>query len=214
MHSGLQTSISDGLRGVIERVDSLLNEYQPEFFVVLGSGGASSSSTSFGSALAGMANRWGKRAKLQLVAQNAQADFRETAKALGCEVHNELVWGRYRFVEREDRNNLEVQLLTICGGAHYSLRVGAGPFGGMKLPVFLKGFGRLTLPSVDPTATPTSVFRPGFERCDVFAVGHQRVLPLGKVCDLKSVKGIVRGLPISKATLAARRRAPAEPSEG
>jgi hypothetical protein len=205
LHGALQVGISGGLRGVMERIDGVLDLYRPEFLVVLGPV-SSDSTNSFESALTGMARRWGKRAKIQLVARQADGDVRAMAEALGCEVHHELVWGRYRFVESDPCNNLELQLMTVQGAPNYGVKVGGRPFGGMKLPVFLKGFGRLTLPSSNPTQQPLSVFQPELERSDVFAVGHQRVLPLGKVGDLKPFKGIARGLPISKATLGARRR--------
>ncbi|MBI3558285.1 MAG: hypothetical protein HY074_18615 [Deltaproteobacteria bacterium] len=206
----LQVGIAGGLRGVLERVDGALAEYNPEFLVVLGSMN-SASPTALGSAFAGMSRRWGKHAKLMFVATTPDPDARATAEALGGEVHHELVWGHYRFVEAEDLGNLEVQLLTISGSPHYAVKVGNRPFGGMKLPVFLKGLGRLTLPSMAPNASLSSVFQPALDRFDIFAVGHQRVLPLGKVRDIKPLKGIARGLPISKATLGARRRAPKAP---
>lgn len=224
----LGIGISGGLRGVIERVDATLQEYKPEFFVILGSipksansatsfkdSGRSPSKGSYEAALTGIARRWGKRAKIQLVATSPSHDARAVAEALNCEVHNELVWGRYRFVEKQNESNMELQLMTIAGSPNYGIRVGnrtfAGPFGGVKLAVYLKGLGRLTLPSMDPSAALVSVFKAELERCDVFAVGHQRVLPMGKVGELKPYKGIVRGVPISKITLGARKRAPKEP---
>lgn len=216
LHDGLCVGIAGGLRGVIERLDATLNEYKPDHLIILGSlGSKSSSSASYESTLAGMARRWGKRARIQLVAAMPDVDARGVAEALGCEVHHELVWGRYRFVEHEEADQaLELKLTTIAGGPHYSVRVGNRPFGGTKLAVFLKGLGKLTLPSVNPAASSTTVFKSGLERYDVFAVGHQRILPMGKVGDLKSFKGIGRGLPISKATLSSRRQAPTRPSAG
>ncbi len=209
----LQVGIAGGLRGVLERVDGALADYSPEFMIVLGSmNSTSASANALGSAFAGMSRRWGGKTKLVFVASKPDGEARATAEALGCEVHHELVWGHYRFVEAENLGNLEVQLLTISGSPHYAVKVGNRPFGGMKLPVFLKGLGRLTLPSMAPNASLSSVFQPALDRFDIFAVGHQRVLPLGKVRDLKSLKGIARGLPISKATLGARRRVPKAPS--
>src|SRR5581483_11294336 len=111
------------------------------------------------------------------------------AEAQGCEIHRELVWDRYRFVEFEeklpDKQPLELHLTTITGAsresAHYAIRVGRNPFSGMKLAVFLKGIGSLILPSLDPGAAAISVFQSALQRYDVFAVGYARVLPLGKV---------------------------------
>lgn len=209
--SGLQEAlgvgIAGGVRGVLERIDSVLADYKPEALIVLGK-------LDGDTGLTGMARRWGKKVRLQLVANDPDSEAKALAEALGCEVHHELVWGRYRFVEGEqDKGALELQFLTIMGSPHYSVRVGRGPFGGMKLAVFLKGLGRVVLPTLDPSGNgAASVFTTGLERFDVFAAGHQRVLPMGKVADLKPIKGIARGLPIAKATLGGRRRAPKEPS--
>lgn len=205
LQDALGVGIAGGLRGVIEKIDSALVEYKPESFVVLGSL-VSKSSSVFESALTGMSRRWGKKVKLQLVSTKPDGDARALAEALGCEVHNELVWERYRFVEAHDDHGVELQLMTVAGHPNYCVKVGSRPFGGMKLAVFLKGFGRLTLPSTDPSASVTSVFKGGLERCDVFAVGHQRVLPMGKVGALKPHQGIVRGVPLAKSTLGTRRR--------
>lgn len=210
LHSALRIGIAGGLRGILKRVDGLIADYNPEFFVILGPL-AAPSIASLESALCGMARRWGKRTKLQLVASEPDNDVRAMAETLGCEVHNELIWGRYRFVEKETQK-VELKLMTILGEPRYAIKVGSKPFGGMKLSVFLKGFGRLTIPSMDPNAAVSSVFHPGLERCDVFAAGYQRVLPLGKVADLKPYNGIGRGLPITKATLGAKRFTVKEPT--
>lgn len=206
LHEALTIGIADGLRGVLEKVDSVLEEYEPESLIILGH-------FTEASALSGIARRWGKRAKIHLIADDPGADARGMAEALGCEVHNELVWGRYRFVEADDSNALEVHLLTLAGKPNYNVKVG-NPLGGMKLAVFLKGLGKVHLPSLNPNAAATSVFSSSVERHDVFAIGHQRILPMGKVADLKSVKGLARGLPVTKATLGARKRMPKESPKG
>ena len=206
LHEALSIGISGGLRGVLERMDAVLETYKPEALIILGLGDLSEKSP-----VTGIARRWGKQTKIHFVTNESQADGRMIAEALGCEVHHELVWGRYRFVESEKKGVLEVQLLTIVGHPNYVVKVGSMPFGGMKLAVFLKGIGKLILPTLSPNAASASVFNSDLGRYDLFAVGHQRVLPMGKVDGLKSVKGIGRGLPIVKATLGAKRRAPKEP---
>lgn len=204
LHEALSIGIADGLRGVLERVDAVLEEYAPESLIIVGH-------FTEQSALTGITRRWGKRAKIHLIANDPSVEARGLAEALGCEVHHELIWGRYRFVEAEDSNAFEAQLTTMLGKPNYSVKVG-NPLGGMKLPVFLKGIGKIYLPSLDPSTSGTSVFSENVGRFDVFAVGHQRMLPMGKVADLKSAKEIVRGLPVAKATLGARKRTPKEPS--
>jgi len=213
---GMQSGIASGLKGVIKRIDSLLEDYQPDFFIVLGAGSSTHSSPAAVaakiSAISCLSRRWSGSAKIQLVSRNLEPEVRAAAENAGCEVHGELVWGAYRFTDGNEESQLELQFMTVAGSPNYGVRTGIGPFGGRKLPAFLKGVGRITVPSCDPRALMTSVFKRRLERCDVFAVGHQRVLPLGKAGELKSLKGIARGLPISKATLAARKRAQAAPS--
>jgi hypothetical protein len=212
--SGLQEAlglgIADGLRGVLEEIDSAIAEYQPESLIVLGAleHGVGES------ALAGMSRRWGKNAKLQLVCSSPDVEARAFAEALGSEVHNELIWGRYRFRDHDEDGALDLKLISIVGQPNYSIKVGRGKLGdtftGMKLAVYLKGLGKLVLPSVSPKASSDVVFQAGLERCDVFAVGHQRVLPLGKVCDLKPLQGKIRSVPIIKTSLGARKRGNSE----
>lgn len=204
LHEALCISISSGLRGVLERMDAILDTYKPEALIILGR-------LSEKSPVGGIARRWGKRTKVHFVANDPNADARAIAEAMGCEVHHELIWGHYRFVEAEEKGALEVQLLTMVGHPNYDIKVGSMPFGGMKLAVFLKGIGKLVLPTMSPNAASASVFSADLGRYDLFAVGHQRVLPMGKVDGLKSVKGMGGGLPIVKATLGAKRRVSKEP---
>jgi hypothetical protein len=201
MQEALHVGIAGGLRGVLERVDAMLIEYKPEALIVLGS-------LTKDSAITGISRRWGKSCRVQFAAHDPNSDARDLAESLGCEVHHELVWGNYRFIEKEESiASPEVQLTTIVGDPHYSIKIGRNPFGGMKLAVFLKGPGRLVLPSVSPVnGTAKSIFEEDLGRYDVFAVGHQRVLPLGKVVDLKPYKGLARGLSLSKASSMARRK--------
>lgn len=194
LHGALTVGIAGGLRGVLERVDAVLAEYHPENLIIIGPFDEKTP-------LAGIARRWGRKAKIQLVAAKPDADARAIAEALDCEVHNELLWGRYRFVETVDESALELQAQTIAGGPHYSIRVGNRPFGGMKLVVFVKGLGKLILPSMSPEAPAASVFCPELERYDIFAAGYQRVLPMGKVADLKAQRGFVGTLPLDRSVL-------------
>lgn len=209
LHDALKLGISRGLRDILKKVDSTLADYKPDSFIILGS-------FSEQSALTGMVRRWGKTTKLLLVARNPNAEAQGMAEALGCEVHQELVWENYRFVQVDGDLGMDLQLLTVAGEPNYAIRVGNGPFGatlgGMKLAVFLKGLRRLFLPSLGPDAPSAGIFRTELERYDAFAVGHQRILPLGKVADLKSFKGIGGSLPISKARVAGRKRSSKEPS--
>ena len=202
LHEALHIGIGGGLRGVLERVDAILNEYTPDALMILGG-------LRKGAPIEGIARRWGKTTKILLVTKDSDSDLRERAESLGCEVHNEVVWGKYRFAEREDKASPpEIQMMSIVGEPHYVVKVGNSPFGGMKFAVFLKTSGRLVLPSINPASpngSAKSVFTPELERYDIFAVGHQRVLPLGKVADVKLQHKIARGIPFTKSTLAAGR---------
>ena len=203
----LRVGIGEGLRRVVERVDGVLEDYKPESLIIL-------SSLKSETSITGIVRRWGKKTRIQFVANDADVDAQSLAEALRCEVHKELIWGNYRFVESELESNSELSLLTIIGSPHYMVRVGKGPMGGMKLCVFLKGQGKVLMPSSNPQAAGTSIFKKELERFDVFAIGHQRVLPMGKVADLKPFKGIVRGLPLGPSTFSGSRKAHKEPSTG
>jgi len=199
LKQALSIGIGSGLRGVLERVDSAMEDYRPESLLILGP-------LRQGTALPGIARRWGRKSKILFIADNPDAQALAAAEAHGCEVHQQLAWDRYRFVEAESEMALDLKVMTVTGGRGYGIRIGKTLFGGMKLSVFLKGLGRLILPSMDPSSSPVSVFQPSLHRHDVFAVGYARVLPLGKVADLQKSVRFGGGLPVNKATLGARRR--------
>lgn len=205
LQQALAVGIRNGLRGVMERMDAVMGEYQPDSLIVLGP-------LANVSASAAVVRRWGSRSRVLFITESPGREARAAVEALGCEVHQHLAWDRYRFSESETEMALDLKAMTITGargaesaaGAHYAVRVGSNPFGGIKLSVFLKGLGRLILPSLSPAAAALSLFQVPLQRHDVFAVGYARVLPLGKVADLKkSVR--LGGLPVTKATLGAKR---------
>jgi len=214
LREALGVGIAGGLRSVMEKIDTLIAEYQPESMILLGSLEPLKPAHE---SLSGLLRRWGKKVKIHFVASRPDPEAAAMAEALGGEIHKELLWGKYRFVYADPGPGLELNSMTIVGRPNYSIRVGRGKFGdtfsGMRLAVFMKGIGRLVLPSLNPHAAFESVFTAGLERCDVFAVGHQRVLPMGKVADLRPFKGIVKGVPIVKTTLSARRRTPKAPKK-
>lgn len=200
LHEALNVRISQGLRGVVERIDALFKEYRPEHLIVFGA-------FSEESPLAGIARRWGKKAKVHFVTSKPDQDAVAIAEGLGCEVHHQLIWGRYCFVDDASDEPSEIQLMTITGKPRYAIRVGR-TFGGMKLMVFLKGQGRLIVPSLNSDGGVHSVFTSRLERYDIFAVGYQLVLPMGKVADLKPFKGIGGSLSVTKATLGSHLKGP------
>jgi hypothetical protein len=131
------------------------------------------------------------------------------------EYHEELLWGRYRFLELGSNevqqndflgNFLEFQFQTIVGGVGFGVSLGTGffakPFVGYELPVFLKGVGKILLASYSERTPLKSIKRKGLNRFDVFGVGHQRILPMGKVQDLKVMPGslgrVLHRVPLSK----------------
>lgn len=196
--SGLCDALGVGdasvLHGVVDRMDRVLQQFQPETLVMLGG-------LNDEEAVRAVARFWGDRHRIHLICNEASSELGSLAEALGCEVHRELVWGRYRFLEVEKAESLELKLLTLAGAPHYVVRVGGVK--GMKLAVFLKGVGRLWLPSLNPECQGVSLFPrriKDLDRYDAFAVGHQRVLPMGKVRALKAFRGVIGALPIAKTT--------------
>lgn len=202
-------------KGVVERVDYAIKHHQPETLIILGP-----LEDELGLAL--ISKRFGSKVRIVLVAANPSKDACAVAEALKFEVHQELVWDRYRFIERfenpvfvdsDDMQALDFQFLTIAGGADYYVRIGKaaydplGIFTGEKLHVFLRGLGRLKIPSLDPDHGLTSVFSvaddPFFDRYDVFAMGHSRILPLGKVTEIKKI-ALLDTIPVTKKALSGK----------
>lgn len=185
------------LRSAIERFDCVLTDYEPQSVILLGP-------FLRPEIFLTIARRWGKNTKLHIVASNVLPEIRALAEKYGCEIHNELIWDKYRFVETEFTQNPQMPLITISGHPHYVIHVGKGYFGGFDLSVFLKGLGHLMLPSFHVAAATNTIFRDSLERYDVFAVGHSRVFPLGKVADIKIYRSTAGALPITKTALAGK----------
>lgn len=151
--------------------------------------------------------------RVQLVSSQDDPDFRLQCERGAVDFNGELVWGRYRFSDALEPGKVELYFVSAIGrtigGQHFGVRVGQMGLGGRKLPVFLKGMGQVLLPSLNPQHRVASVFRKPLVRYDVFAVGHHRVFPLGKVADLKEVKFMGR-IPLNTSTLGQRRPAAAK----
>lgn len=216
--SGLKQAVASKnpryVREIGGRMDHVIRKHAPETVLVLGS-------MEDESGLSAIARRWGALARFVFVSARPAVDARAVAEALKFEVHHELAWDKYRFLEKfekppfldpNDVQALDFQFLTIAGDGAYFVRIGKVPFdplglfSGIKLNVFLKGLGRFKLPPLDPGKTLTSVFAadddPFFDRYDVFAMGHSRILPLGKVTDLRGHVSL-DALPIKKRVLRA-----------
>lgn len=204
------------VREISGYMDHAIRVYAPETVIVLGP-------MEDEAALSAIARRWGAAVRFVFVSAKPAPDACAVAEALKFEVHHELAWDKYRFLEKFDQppfldpnevQTLDFQFLTIAGGGDYFVRIGKVPFdplgifSGIKLSVFLKGFGRFKLPTLDPGKTLTSVFAvdddPFFDRYDVFAMGHSRILPLGKVTNLRGHVSL-DALPIKKRVLRASR---------
>lgn len=222
LKQALASKNSKYVREVGGRVDHAIRWYAPETVIVLGP-------MEDEAALSAIARRWGAAVRFVFVSAKPAPDARAVAEALKFEVHHELAWDKYRFLEKFDKppfldpnevQTLDFQFLAIAGGGSYFVRIGKVPFdplglfSGIKLNVFLKGLGRFKLPALDPGKTLTSVFAadddPFFDRYDVFAMGHSRILPLGKVTDLRGHVSL-DALPIKKRVLRAERPRGAQP---
>ena len=129
---------------------------------------------------------------VHIVSSTKNEDIIQTAESLAMEWHQELVWAKYRFVESLDLGTVEMYFVSAIGGfvseektQSFALKVGKTGFGGRKLPVFLKGLGQMILPSLNDESTASTVFSDQLSRYDLFAIGHTRVFPLGRVSELE-----------------------------
>jgi hypothetical protein len=141
---------------------------------------------------------------------------RGMAERLGMDWHRELVWARYRFVERQDMDSMELYFVSSIGGgtdgasSTYALKVGRAGFGGMRLSTFLKGMGHLILPSMDDGARTVSVLRKSLSRYDVIAVGHSRVFPMGKISEIEPISSFGK-VPLKVSSLIKKSKNTATP---
>ncbi len=127
------------------------------------------------------------------------------------EVHRELVWAKYRFTQCLVLGTMELYFVSSIGGAPstahslaHVIKFGRKGFGGRALPVFLKGLGQVMLPSVNPEAKKVSALRKELARYDVFAVGHTRVFPMGRVSEIEPAATFGK-VPLVVSTLAGKK---------
>ncbi len=143
--------------------------------------------------------------KIQFVSKFVSNEvFSETqtkAEGFGCEVFKELLWSDYRFVDSSKEDNLDFPLFTISSSPHYTIRLGKGLFGGLDLEVFLRSARSLMLPSLKPEFKKHSVLSDSLSRNDVFAIGHHRVFPMGKVAEIRIYREKLGAVPITKTAL-------------
>lgn len=155
--------------------------------------------------------RLGRKYKLIWISSKPSIEAVHVAEGLGFEVHQQLAWDHFRFKEanpNQFQEQVQMSIFTVASirGDHQpTIKLGKNPFRNRRLPVFLKGHGRLLLPSVSPMAEPFSVLIPKFNSYDAFAAGHARVLPLGKVKEIRKTAGISGRLPLKKKTLGGSR---------
>jgi hypothetical protein len=131
--------------------------------------------------------RFGSSHKLICVSALADKPIIDEIERLGIEFHKQLVWSDFRFKEANPKQlgeKVQMNVFTIASmQADHQPTISAFhlPFMLENAPVFLKGHGRLLLPSVSPNARAFSVLSPLFHSYDTFAVHRRSVLPLGKV---------------------------------
>mgnify|MGYP000878688735 CR=1 FL=1 len=122
-------------------------------------------------------------------------------ESLGCEVHQDLIWGRYRFECGINGIPIDSKFLCVSAEPRYCIKFASGMLRTRTLGVFLRGFGQILIPSLDSKSDMKSVLRSSLARYDVFAVGHQKILPLGKVADLRAKQGLITGIKGLKLTI-------------
>ncbi len=156
-----------------------------------------------------------KDIRVYLVMKSLTDELHHAVERRGIEAHHELAWGKYRFIENVNVNQMEQFFVASISGAgmhssSYCVRTGSESFTsaamgaavgaalsalphlpgvphqiGVVLPVFLKGQGHVILPNIHNTTKVRSIFHDRLSRYEVFASGHHRVLPLGRVNDLR-----------------------------
>jgi hypothetical protein len=131
--------------------------------------------------------------RVHVVCSDADPDVMAYAEETDFEWHQELVWAKYRFAESLELGAIELYFVSAIGGAgdvgkptvQHTLKVGKAGFGGMSLPIFLKGLGQVVLPSLNPQAKTMSILkRPELARYDALAAGHKRVFPMGRINEI------------------------------
>jgi hypothetical protein len=133
--------------------------------------------------------------RIHLVSSKIEPTVRTYAEEEHIEVHQELVWAKYRFADALVPGTLELYFVSAIGGAPTKgrgrastasvIKFGRSGIGARALPVFLKGLGQVLLPSVNPKAKKVSALRKELARYDAFAAGHTRVFPMGRVAEIE-----------------------------
>jgi len=203
-------SLFEGLRSkragnaptkLMNKIDATLKKYQPEFLVTIGN---------LDSCLPEALTHLRNRAKIIPISSQINTDTAQRAEALGLEIHKELVWGGFCFKENstphvpEDPNLPFIAITGPPSGTQYLVRLGKTPWSGYRLPVFLKGPGQVVLPSLNASAKSALLLNSPYhkhKKYDVFAIGHARILPLGKITDLGEAADIGGRLPFSRDVL-------------
>lgn len=197
----LDIGIAAGLKSVVKRADSALAQYQPDHFILIGR-------LPTASVVAAIQRRWDSNLKIHYICSEPNAESKIVAESMNCEVHHELMWGAFRFTDRVEPNSLELKLFNIVGSqSNYSVRFKSfEALSALKLPVFLKGFGKIFMPSFNPTKEGESVLKKTYDRFDCFAVGHQRILPLGKVGQLNAQGRLIPSLRLAEVRTHVRKQ--------
>lgn len=171
--------------------------YRPEVLIIIGE--VNEADFAADSPERTLTKLWASQgARLIFIATKPPRETVETLEKLGCEVHQSLIWGRYRFeCGEEDLVPVDSKFITVSAHPNYSIKFASGVLRSRSLGVFLKGFAHILVPSLSSNGDAKSVFRSSLARYDVFAVGHQRILPLGKVADLRARRGLLTGLKLT-----------------
>ncbi len=219
--SGLRSALASKnvkiINEVIEKTNYSLNKYNPETLIIF-------CSLNSPDGLQSISKKWGGKYRIIFISKNPSPEAAATCEKLKFEIHQELVWNKFRFIELfetppfmdpSEMQALDFQFLTLAGGVNHYVKIGKVPFDplglfyGKKLEVFLKGLGRLEIPSMDPNIASTFLLSSAenlfYNRYDVFAMGHSRILPLGKLSEINQfVSHSI--LPVSRKALGGKRK--------
>lgn len=194
LREALEFSKPAELTKMVESFDLAVEDFKPKSLVII-------DSLKSPVGIQGIVKKWGKNAEIHFVASNPSEEALLLAESLHCILHQEFAWNQYRFTGSSEATEVHLGMTAIVNNPLCGIRLGNGVLNSHMTPVFLRGLGQIILPSFMKNKIQHSVFKPSLklERYDVFAIGHKRVLPMGKVRDLKTKqRGWVKAVPVQK----------------
>ncbi len=190
--------IGVSVRSHLMYLSQLLEEYTPSTLLLLGG-------PVYQSLIDALTRRINRKKIVWITSKNTTNEWpnhpKTNQQALldTCEIehHTELLWNQYRFTADQgiDFTPPRNDMVEVTCASSFQLMLGTPIGTAHTLPVFLKSPQKLFIPSFGDTGLAASIYQKEFMRFDVFAIGHARILPLGKVSDLHSDKNVFGKLP-------------------